>query len=398
MYNDMIGLLAAGMAAFGPFLISYSFNARGYEIQALLTVVTFGLAVYGRRTKNIFSWFLLILLSSLNFFTLPIALYPFGGICVWLFLNVLFFDAEGQKFSGRGELFGYLIFCGLSVVVLTFVLYTPLLRYSGWNSLFGNTFIGGTEASTFGQTMASRLTDNVKAFTDGLPTAVICLIAAGLAVSPFLFRKHSREKISCGVSVLLWMALLIPFQRPNLWPRTLLFLHPLLLLFAASGIYGLSLLPHGRKIFAAVSVLLVVAAGISRFISAAEVYGIIGSDERSIRQILEREGENAANIHYVTAPQDNAPLWVYADSYGLPAKIFDKREAFNTVYALVNPLNDTELGPLTLDDLLARFGPGSNFMNMDSVEILMEEPDAVLYRFETYESAIRKSYGIYPGE
>ena len=33
-----------------------------------------------------------------------------------------------------------------------------------------------------------------------------------------------------------FLLLLIPFQRPNLWPRTLIFLHPFLQLFCASGL------------------------------------------------------------------------------------------------------------------------------------------------------------------
>ena len=116
----------------------------------------------------------------------------------------------------------------------------------------------------------------------------------------------------------------------------------------------------------------------------------------AVRLILEREGKNTENIHFVTAAQDNAPLWIYADYYGLPRKIFDKRETFNTVYAYVNPLNDSYMGPLTLDDLLNRFGPGANFMIMDDPEILMNEEDGVLYRFEGREGAIRKGYGEYP--
>ena len=94
LYNDFAALLAAGFTAFAPYLVYYSVNARGYEIQVLFTVITVGLAVYSRRKNNIFSWFLLIFFSGLNFYTLPTSLYPFGGICVWLFLNVIFFQKD----------------------------------------------------------------------------------------------------------------------------------------------------------------------------------------------------------------------------------------------------------------------------------------------------------------
>jgi hypothetical protein len=395
-YNDIIALTAAGLAAFSPHLVMYSVNARGYEIQALLSVITLGLAVYGKRKGNIFAWFLLVVFSALNFFTLPIALYPFGGICLWLFLNVCFFVPEAGAFRSRWQLFKYLIFTGLSVSVLSMLLYIPLLRYSGWNSFFGNIYIGGTEAATFGETMAARLKDNVQAFTETLPVFVIWGIAAGLLAAPFLFQKNSRERVSFGAALLLWMALLIPFQRPNLWPRTLLFLHPFLLLFASSGWYGLYRIPGLKKTAAVVMAVFVAAAGISQYFRALEIHGKIGTDEQAVRLVLEREGENARNIHFVTAAQDNAPLWIYADAYDLPRRIFDKREAFNTVYALVNPLNDAYEGPKTLDDLLVRFGPGANFMVLDDPEILMNVPDGILYRIPGREGAIRKSYNDYP--
>ena len=396
-YNDLAALTAAGLTAFAPFLVFYSINARGYELQTLLSVLTVGLAVYGRRKGNIFAWFLLIILSALNFFTLPIALYPFGGICLWLFLNVVFFSPDRCAFRDRWQLLKYLIFAGLSVSVITMLLYVPLLRFSGWNSFFGNIYIGGVESSAFGSTMRSRIIDNAAAFTDTLPVPVICVIVIGLLLSPFLFRRSSREPVSYGAALLLWMGLVIPFQKPNLWPRTLLFLHPFLLLFCASGLCaGLKLLPHGKKWAAVLCTALVLAAGVSQFYAARDIPGMTGPDERAVQLILEREGANASNIHFVTAAQDNAPIWIYADAYGLPRTIFDKREPFNTVYALVNPHNDAYLGPKDLDDLLDRFGPGNNFFRTSTAEKLMEDPYGILYRFEGRESAIRKGYGIYP--
>ena len=395
LYNDFIALTAAGLTAFAPFLVFYSVNARGYELLTLFSVLTVGLAVYVRRKNNIFAWSLLILLSGLNFFTLPIALYPFGGICLWLFLNVIFFHAE-ESYGTRGRLFKYLITMGLCVSALSMLLYTPLLRYSGWNSFFGNIYIGGTEESTYNATMLSRLKDNVQAFTDTLPVPVIIFLAAGLLLSPFAFRHTSRERISYGLALGVWMGLLIPFQRPNLWPRTLLFLHPFLLLFCASGI---SLLRRGKWLergIAGLSALMILWAGVSQFVPAVRNHGIIGPDEQAVQVILEREGANASNIHFVTAAQDNAPLWIYADAYGLDSKIFDKRIAFNTVYAFVNPKNDSYNGPKDLYDLMARFGPGDNFYDPKTEEILMDLPNAILYRFEVREGAIRKSYGEMP--
>ena len=392
-YHEVTGLIAGGFTAFAPFLIFYSHNARGYEIQAFLTVLTVGLVVYAKRKRNLFSWVLLILFSALNFFTLPIALYPFGGICVWLFLNVVFYK-KNNIWRNRLQMLKYLVFMGISVSILSMLLYVLLLSVSGWDSFFGNIYIGGTEAATFGETMISRVKDNLQAFTESWPLFVNLFIGVGLILSLFSFRKNSKESLSFGLALFIWMGLLIPIQRPNLWPRTLLFLHPFLLLFASSG---LSVLIKNKqmKIFAVcIYACLLLTAGISQVTVMSET----GPDERAVKMIIEREGKNASNIHFVTAAQDNAPIWIYADAYNLSRKIFDKRESFNTIYALVNPLNDAYNGPKTLDDLMDRFGPGKNFIDWNSSQILMDEPDAILYRFEGKENAIRKAYGEFPAK
>ncbi len=394
-YNERVGLTAAGFTAFAPFLILYSYNARGYEMLTLLSVWTVTLALYVKRNNNIFAWFMLILLSGLSFFTLPIALYPFGGICVWLLLNVILYNPAHTAYS-RGRLFKYLITMGLCVSALSILLYLPLLRYSGVESFFGNQYIGGVDAGAFGVTMVSRLADNLYAFCDTLPNFVCIFIGIGLVISPFVFRRTSSERVSFGAALLLWMVLVIPLQKPNLWPRTLLFLHPFVILWASNGLLSVLGLLRIRRIESVVVGLLILWAGIWQFIAAGDNCGVVGEDEQAVRILLEREGENVNNVHFVTAAQDNAPIWMYADFYGIDKGIFDKTRTFNTVYAFVNPNTDSYNAPLTLGDLLDRFGPGNNFIDKATEEILMERPDGILYRYEGRESAVVKGYGSFP--
>ena len=401
-YNNFIALLSAGFTAFAPYLVYYSVNARGYEIQALFSIITVGLAVYSRRKNNIFSWFLLIFFSGLNFYTLPTSLYSFGGICIWLLLNAVCFQDEKPVWRSRMRLIKYLVFMGLSVSFFTFILYLPIIIKSGLNSLIGNGFVQPMEASVFWKTVPSRVIDNVRAFSGTLPEFVLWFIGLGIVLSIFFFRNNSEERISYGLSVIMWMALLIPFQKPGLMPRVFLFLHPFLLMFAASGMYGIRLiLPeryYDRKISGWIFSFLVIIMASSQFYNIQNVVGTVGHNERAVQVIQEREGENIENILLVTGPADDAPNWAYAEVYNLPEKIFDKRQAFNNVYVYVNPSDISDYGrePKTLDEMLSKYGPGNNFIIKDSVEILMEEPDCILYRFNGRESAIRKAYGEYP--
>lgn len=398
LYNDFIALLSAGFTAFAPYLVYYSVNARGYEIQALFTVITVGLGVYCRRKNNIFAWFLLILFSGLNFYTLPTSLYPFGGICVWLFLNVLFFQSESRVWRSRMHLFKYLIFMGFSVSAFTFVLYLPIIRRSGLNRLFGNGFVQPREVSFFWRTAHSYLSDSIRAFSGTLPSIVLWCFVLGIFLSIFLFQINSREKISYGLAVALWMAPLFLIQRPEMLPRLFLFMHPFLLMYAASGLSGLRLLPFLKRASVWIPACLVLAMAVSQFSVCQNSIGVVGSNERAVRAIMEREGKNVGNILWVTAPAADAPNWAYAEIYGLPEQIFDKRSAFNTVYVYVDPSDISDYGhePKTLDDMLAKYGPGDNFLIRESAEVLMDEPDCVLYRFEGREGAIRKAYGEYP--
>ncbi|MBQ6502963.1 MAG: glycosyltransferase family 39 protein [Flexilinea sp.] len=398
LYDDFIALFSAGFTAFAPYLIYYSVNARGYELQVLFTVITVGLVVYCRRKNNIFAWFLLIFFSGLNFYTLPTSLYPFGGICVWLFLNVIFFQTDNRVWRGRMQLFKYLIFMGLSVSAFTFVLYLPIIRRSGLNSLFGNGFVQPRDASFFWRTAHSYFSDSITAFSGTLPPFVLWCIVLGIVLSIFLFKINSRERISYGLAVALWMGPLILIQRPEMLPRLFLFLHPFLLLYAASGLSGMRLVPYLGKVSGWISASLVLAMAISQFYVGQNSIGVVGTNERAIQVIREREGTNVGNILFVTAPAADAPNWAYAEIYNLPEKIFDKRSAFNTVYVYVNPSDISDYGrePKTLDDMLAKYGPGGNFIIPESAEILMDEPDCVLYRFDGREGSIRKAYGEYP--
>ena len=62
----------------------------------------------------------------------------------------------------------------------------------------------------------------------------------------------------------------------------------------------------------------------------------------------------------------------------------------------MNPLNEEDLGPKDMSGMLEQFGPGNNFIVMESKEVLLKDPEGILYRFDARESAVRKSYGDYP--
>ena len=387
LYNDFAGITAATFVAFFPYIVEYSVNARGYEIQALLTVLSVGLALYAKRRNNSFSWFLLVIISSLNFFTIPTSLYPFGGICLWLII-----EGISKKGKERKNIIIGVVFTIVFVAILTTLLYSPLITHSGIKSLFGNVFIKPVEKSIFLSTLYTRIKESADVFFGSVPRLFSVILLMGIILSSAAFKKYTEEKLSPLTAMLFFLIIIIPLQRPNLWPRTLLYLYPLILISAAGGLYWLTETGTFRYPFMFVVFLSAAAAAAPQFVNAIENFGVPGSNEKAIWQILAKEGKNAKNIYIATVSEDNAPLWMYADFYGLPEKIFDRTKPFNKVYIYVNPSNDTENGARTLEEVLAAEGPGNQFIDFDSMKNIIFLPDCLLYSAEAQNDIVEKEY------
>lgn len=387
VYNDFAGVSAAGLTAVFPYLIDYSVNARGYEMQALFTLVTACLAFQIVRGSNLFSRLLFIVFSALNFFVLPTSLYPFCGICLWLVIET--FREKRRRAEGFRSIFSIAVL----TAVLTLLLYIPLLKNSGFDSLFRNVFIAPVNKEIFLPTLYTRIKESADIFFGSVPRLASIIILAGIILAPAALRMYTHKPVSPTLAMFLCLLLIIPIQRPNLWTRTLLYLYPMLLVSAAGGLSWAADSDLLRKPVIAILTLSLIITAVPQFTAAVENFGNAGSNERAIWKILAKEGYNAENVYVATVSEDNAPLWMYADFYHLPKKIFDRTKPFNTVYVYVNPENDTENGENTLDGVLAAEGPGAQFYDQDSMKIVMDEKDGILYRFSAFEDVVIREYG-----
>ena len=388
MYNDLAGTIAAVFTAFYPFLVDYSVNARGYEIQALLTVLSVGLALYAKRKDNMFAWFLLSVVSALNFFTIPTALYPFGGICLWLVIEGLFSDRKTKR-----KLLRNTVILGFSVCILTVLLYVHVLLDSGTNSLAGNVFVRPLDWKIFLPTLYTRIKESADIFFGSIPRFTSVIILIGFLWAPSALKNLSKERVSPLAAMLLFLLPAVFIHRPNLWPRTLLYLHPLLILSAASGLAWLADTGTFRFFCIGVVFCSAVAAAIPQFYPAFQNFGSAGPVEKAVWKVIAKEGLDAENVYIATVSEDNAPFWMYADFYGLPSKMFDRSKPFDTVYVFANPSNDTENGASTLEEVLAEEGPGDQFIDFDSMRTLSFSQDGILYRADALKDVVKREYG-----
>ena len=152
--SEQRSLLAAALVASSSMLIEYSTNARGYEIVCLLFMIMIPVGAYALRCRNWAAWLLLAVVSALGFYTIPIMLYPFGGLVVWLSLSIAGGDSQrrcASRRSAQGNVHSAArsALVGLSVaIVLTMLLagelYSPVLAVSGPKALFANKWVSAS--------------------------------------------------------------------------------------------------------------------------------------------------------------------------------------------------------------------------------------------------------------
>ncbi len=443
LFNRETGLLAAGLTAFAPFLIEYSTNARGYTLCALLTLWILLLGLYLQSQKNLAGWLLLILFGAIGFYTLPIMLYPFGTLCVWLFLHVIF-GRIAPDYTSRWNFLKYLIISGLSVVFLTALLYMPVFLNSGTGALFGNVFVLPLPKQDFVPTLLSRLTDNYQAFTQTVPTFIVIWLVLGNMLTMLMHQRKALIRAAlqlflaiclllmfgpltkiisftlwtalfCGnlilllifetlwsksiplqLALLIWLPPVILYQRPNLWPRTQTYLLALLILWGSAGIVLFMqkifrLVPerHQKTLTHCMTGLFILMAAFPQFRIAIQNYGKIGNHENAVITMMQTGLEEAL---IVVAPEDDAPIWYYAGRYELPKSLFDKNRPFETVYVYANPQNEGFEEPRTPQEVINRYGPGEAFVLAESAQVLMDLPDAVLIRYDANPRVIEKTF------
>jgi hypothetical protein len=127
-------LLAAALVAGSEPLIDYSTNARGYMIVALMTVL---LVVCAERIRTDPSggrageWVAFTLLPVIGCFAIPVMLYPYGAIGIWLVVRA----------RGRGLRLDRLALSGVVAGLLAIALYMPALVRTGLARVTANPYV-----------------------------------------------------------------------------------------------------------------------------------------------------------------------------------------------------------------------------------------------------------------
>lgn len=245
-------LAAAGIIAVLPVFINYSVNGRGYTLLilfALLLANFAGILVtpytsttfkqsnrVNRRTewpsKPALAAFAIT--SVLGFYTIPIFLYPWAGVALWVVATYLFAKEPWQVRSRRLMIFlGTCLFAGLC----TFVLYSPVIFFgSGLASLIRNEIVQPLDWQTFLANLDPRLIKAWNKWMIGISPQTENIFLGGFLISLFLYRKVSNQRLPMQVFLVLAVFILLLLQRVTPLPRIWLYLEAFYLMFAAAGV------------------------------------------------------------------------------------------------------------------------------------------------------------------
>ncbi|HET59521.1 MAG TPA: hypothetical protein ENN32_04050, partial [Chloroflexi bacterium] len=348
-YGRWQALLACALVAVLPWLKLQSVNGRGYMLMALFTIWMVALSEIVQRTCNRFAWLLLVLVSVLNFYTLPVALYPFAILWVWLLFSGILGDI-GDDYQNQAVFVKYLLGYGILTGVLTFLLYLPVfLIGSGWDSFFNNPFVARLSFLDFRQTLPIRLAETLRDWSWEVPQAMVIVIIAGLILYLLLRRAVKDCRVSLPLVTLLVLAVIFAVQRPNPWSRTWTYLLPMLLIWSAAGLVSflkaVASSPTARKTTEVlISVLLVglIGFGVVHLRQNSEYHqGEMGDVETITLWLRERISEEDVVL---TSVDFSTAYWYYFDYYGMPMGTvlgLRERDRWQDIYLVMDRREDS---------------------------------------------------------
>jgi 4-amino-4-deoxy-L-arabinose transferase-like glycosyltransferase len=268
IFNANQSLAGASLVALTPWFISYSANGRGYTLLTLFALLLLnfaGILIHQQTRSALIAY---CMTATLGFYTIPIFLYPMGGISLWV-LATYFTD---QNNRARKTL--TLLAVCTAAAVLTALLYSPVIFFgTGLGSIINNDIVEPRDW-TFVENLGRRLVKTWDDWMLNIAPALQYILLGGFFLSTIFYKKASKQKLPLQIVMLLAIAVLLVIQRVAPFARVWLFLEVFYMLFAGAGLVWLleTLLENSGHLFsiqrsvAAVVLLMVFIAFVSTYV------------------------------------------------------------------------------------------------------------------------------------
>ena len=159
---------------------------------------------------------------------MPIMLYPFGIVYVWLLLCAFF---ENRQHEDRIHLIKTLLAATVITTILVMILYTPVFYYSGLSAITRNGFVAPLSWNGFLESILGRMQKVVEVWSADVPNMLFYSSVLGFFIALIFHKKISKQRLSIILAVTIWMTIVLSLQRVAPWPRVWLFLLPLYILW-----------------------------------------------------------------------------------------------------------------------------------------------------------------------
>ena len=232
LFDDGAALIAAGLVALSEPLIAYSTNARGYTWLTLLFLLGFTLATRLREKRNLAVWALFVAVFVLGFFTIPVMLYGYAVVSMWMLLSV--------SPNRRKALFVELMIASAAVASLSILLYTPAAVRCTIQNIAANPFVRPLPFSIWATYFPQLPVGLADYASRTFPLGIRILLLVGLAASALLPGGRGRCARRLHLAILLTLPPIMIVQQVVPFLRVLIFLLPVYSGLAVVGLAGLT--------------------------------------------------------------------------------------------------------------------------------------------------------------
>ncbi len=331
LYRTESGLLAAGLVACSSILIEYSTNARGYILLCLVCTIMICVAAHALRDQNWASWLLLGGLSAIGFYAIPIMLYPFGGIVIWIVLCSLGADAGTDL---RGAVRGICFAAGVGGVA-TLELYSPVFAISGPQAVLGNKWVRPVPPGVFVHNLPMSLASTWKQWNWDFPWILVWVLVVGFFAALVLQRRCGRQQVALPIAMVACILPLLALQRVVPFERVWLFALPVYFIVASAGV-ALGLKParaQSRYVMALMTIAIVVIVGMKGRRSQS-VY--LRNEGRGFEQLaIYLKSDLKPGDSVIAVLSSEAPLRYYFQQHDVPSSYLNARSG-SRVLVVVN--------------------------------------------------------------
>jgi uncharacterized membrane protein len=341
VFDKRSALLTSALIASSPLLILYSTNARGYMLICLAFLTLYGLGTALLRRNTPAQWLLFTIVSAAGFHTIPVMLYPFGIIVVWLCISVI----VPATAIDRPAFLKNLLISLAAVAVLSGIAYMPIMIVSGFESLMKNRFVTPLPWTTFITNIASYLYSVWVYWNKDLPAWITLPSAAGFIASCIFYRRVTAVSVPIVLAVPIWSIALLLVQRVMPHQRVWLFLVPLYFSCASAGIIYLltcterTVSRHARPttflnaaVTAMISLWLCYAAIQTQCVSRSGETGTLPDAEKIT--LFMKDYLQPGDTVYAPCPSDS-PLAYYFTLHNVPLEYLSPTTAVNHMRIVV---------------------------------------------------------------